>query len=335
MRLYNTINTKLETHKQILEVKKIFVYKILKLIIVSLCFLFLFSLYFGNYYYAVIHFIIIFFSIYELLLLKNLILDFEKNAKMIIKTGIILFFSLAYFLILMSWSKYPIVFIWFIPMPLIIYMFYNLLNTYIAILIVVIAILSILLITEYYELSDIFNQAKITRNLKNIFNFINIFFVLIIVYFVLYSIYYIKKIALKNIEKTNKVNLSEGKNQDFESKIENLYNEICTIFLNKEIFTDPEFNIQKLANILNTNVTYISISLNQKANKNFKTFLNEYRMKLVINDLSNGLHKKFTLKHIYSKAGFSSQTSFNRVFKSHLGLTPSEYLENIEEKTLL
>jgi AraC-like DNA-binding protein len=329
MRLYNNISTKLDTNLQVFHVKKLFIKYNLRLITFSVFIIFLISIIIGNYYYASIQFIIFIFCCYELLLLKNLKLDYGKNYNMFIRIGIILIFSMAYFLILSSWPEYPIVIIWFIPIPLIIYVFYNLLYTFITVLALVIAILSIFLFTEYYVLSDLFNQVKLSKSLKYVFNFINVFLVSIMVFYGLYTIYYINKKSNKTTEKIKKTDFLVNKNLDFELKIENLYNEINYLFLNKEIYKDKELDIQMLANMLNTNITYISISLNQKANKNFKTFSNEFKIKHVINDLNNGVHKKFTLKHIYNNAGFSSQSSFNRVFKSHYNLTPSEYIEKL------
>lgn len=43
------------------------------------------------------------------------------------------------------------------------------------------------------------------------------------------------------------------------------------------------------------------------------------------------MHQKFTLEHIYKEAGFSSQSTFNRIFKEQTGITPSEYIENLNK----
>ncbi|WP_410566018.1 helix-turn-helix domain-containing protein [Bacillus sp. SIMBA_033] len=36
--------------------------------------------------------------------------------------------------------------------------------------------------------------------------------------------------------------------------------------------------------------------------------------------------------YIYTEAGFSNQATFNRVFKSIEGITPSEYINRIQEE---
>ncbi|WP_353886233.1 helix-turn-helix domain-containing protein [uncultured Chryseobacterium sp.] len=36
--------------------------------------------------------------------------------------------------------------------------------------------------------------------------------------------------------------------------------------------------------------------------------------------------------YIYTEAGFTSQSTFNRVFKQLEGITPSEYMENSEKQ---
>jgi AraC-like DNA-binding protein len=67
--------------------------------------------------------------------------------------------------------------------------------------------------------------------------------------------------------------------------------------------------------------------LNEKHGKNFFTFINEYRIKDVILRFGDHKNNNFTILAIAFDSGFNSKTTFNSIFKSQTGMTPSEYRE--------
>lgn len=113
-------------------------------------------------------------------------------------------------------------------------------------------------------------------------------------------------------------------------KFEILYSEILALFESEKPYQNSEFTIKMLSKMLNTNHVYVSKTLNIKANKNFIIFVNEYRINQVLNDFDKRKYKKHTIESIYTNAGFSQQSTFNRVFKDLNGMTPSEYIEQVE-----
>lgn len=112
-------------------------------------------------------------------------------------------------------------------------------------------------------------------------------------------------------------------------RFEHLYHQIISCFQNEKPFQDPAFNKRALARLLQTNETYISRALNKNGNKNFNTLMNEYRINQVIEEFNAKNFKKFTIEHIYVRAGFTQQSTFNRVFKEFTGKTPSEYVKRL------
>ncbi|MBB4806553.1 AraC-like DNA-binding protein [Chryseobacterium defluvii] len=113
-------------------------------------------------------------------------------------------------------------------------------------------------------------------------------------------------------------------------KFDLIYNEILNYFDTYKPYQDPDFNLAKLARAVSSNTYYVSVALNQKSKMNFKSFLNTYRIEQVKEELKNSKHKKFTLKHIYTKAGFTHQSTFNRIFKQIEGISPNEFIKQIE-----
>jgi len=110
-------------------------------------------------------------------------------------------------------------------------------------------------------------------------------------------------------------------------KFDVIYNDILHHFDEEKPYTDPDFNLAKLARSINSNTYYVSVALNQKSKMNFKSFVNVYRINQVKEDLKNNRHKKFTLKHIYTNAGFTHQSTFNRIFKQIEGVSPNEFIK--------
>jgi AraC-like DNA-binding protein len=72
---------------------------------------------------------------------------------------------------------------------------------------------------------------------------------------------------------------------------------------------------------------YITQVLNENYKKNFFTFINEYRVREVIERFSDQKFDHYTILAIAFDAGFNSKSTFNTIFKSQIGITPSKYRE--------
>jgi len=105
-----------------------------------------------------------------------------------------------------------------------------------------------------------------------------------------------------------------------------LYEEIIKCFEEKKLYRDPDLSISKLAHTLNTNANYIYQAIQQNKQMNFNTFVNLYRINMIKTLIADGWDKKYTIQHIYTSAGFKHQTTFNKVFKSFEGMSPSDYI---------
>jgi len=92
-------------------------------------------------------------------------------------------------------------------------------------------------------------------------------------------------------------------------------------------YLDRDLSIQNLSVITGIPRHHITQVLNEKHGKNFFTFINEYRVKEVISRFGDPANNNFTILAIAYDSGFNSKTTFNAIFKSITGLTPSEYRE--------
>jgi len=87
---------------------------------------------------------------------------------------------------------------------------------------------------------------------------------------------------------------------------------------------DPELSLDKLARHLGTNTTYLSRALNEGLGLGFAEVIARQRVAWVQQELT-ARPDGGDLLSLAFEAGFSSKTSFNRVFKAQTGQTPSQF----------
>ena len=130
--------------------------------------------------------------------------------------------------------------------------------------------------------------------------------------------------SLKNglVKKYQKSFLSEEQSRSYMEKLRDHMRQ------NKP-YLKPDLKLSDLAANLSISTNHLSQMLNQEAKTSFFDFINYYRIEEVKRRLSNPEFKNFTILSIALECGFNSKTSFNRVFKKSMGMTPSEYSRSI------
>lgn len=97
---------------------------------------------------------------------------------------------------------------------------------------------------------------------------------------------------------------------------------------NEKPYLKPDLKMQDLVDATGLSYKRISQIFNNELKQSFFDYLNKYRIDTAILLLNDGFHKKHTLPHLAEEAGFNSKTTFNRLFKKHTGLTPTEYIQS-------
>lgn len=93
----------------------------------------------------------------------------------------------------------------------------------------------------------------------------------------------------------------------------------------KKPYLDVDLTIHDVSGELEIPRHYLTQVINGLLGKNFYTFINEYRIAEVKKLLVDKTYSKYTLTSIAFEAGFNSKSSFNSVFKSATGMTPSQF----------
>lgn len=98
-------------------------------------------------------------------------------------------------------------------------------------------------------------------------------------------------------------------------------------------FLQQDFTLQKAANLLETNRTYLSKGINNILGMSFNTYINELRIKIAINLIQSGISETLTIESISEKVGFNSRSAFITAFRNYTGVTPSFFIKNRNSKS--
>lgn len=111
-----------------------------------------------------------------------------------------------------------------------------------------------------------------------------------------------------------------------------LYTRILKVMEENPVIFQPNFSLSELATLLHVTPRSVSRAVNVCHNSNFPQLLIEYRIREVTRLMHDPDTSDWTIEAIAEKAGFKSRTSFSRLFKKTIGLTPSEYAKMAKER---
>ncbi len=113
-----------------------------------------------------------------------------------------------------------------------------------------------------------------------------------------------------------------------DEEAESIHDRLIKIMEEKKPYTNPDLTLTDLAKSLDVHPNYLSQVINSKEKKPFYDLINERRVKEFIVSVSQPYNQQFTLLALAYDCGFNSKASFNRNFKKHTGLTPTDFLKN-------
>lgn len=143
-----------------------------------------------------------------------------------------------------------------------------------------------------------------------------------------------KVLVKKNLE-MDKVNKNLRQLEKKKSKKRNnihikdeelIYAKLKDMLEEDKIFRQNDLNESKLAELLETNTTYLSTIINSRFNLPFKTLLNNYRIDEARKLLVSDEYINYSIEGIASEVGYQSRSSFYQVFKQNTGMTPIDYI---------
>ena len=160
-----------------------------------------------------------------------------------------------------------------------------------------------------------------------------ILIILLIVYLLWRSYKYNKVLADKNRRLLAEIEDRERHEQQAIEQLEavpeaeltaqqQLYRRLCELMKDPNLFTDPDLDRGRLAQLLGTNEHYVSDAISACADgKSVSGFLNEYRVRHAAHLLATTTDSVALIAEL---SGFS-RSSFFRIFSEVYGMSPSDY----------
>ena len=100
-----------------------------------------------------------------------------------------------------------------------------------------------------------------------------------------------------------------------------------------KIISNPDLSLKTMADLTGSNTKYVSFVINKTYGKNFRTFINEKRIREACKMLADTEHYgNKTIQAIYEEVGYTNAVSFIRAFKKINGMTPAMYKKLAAEK---
>ena len=109
-----------------------------------------------------------------------------------------------------------------------------------------------------------------------------------------------------------------------------LYDRCCRYMADRKPFLVESFSLGDLANALYTNKVYLSKTVNYFSGKNFRNYVNYYRVMYAMELFRK--NKSLKVAELGSLAGFHSSTTFNQAFKTVMEESPSTWCARLRKK---
>ncbi len=128
--------------------------------------------------------------------------------------------------------------------------------------------------------------------------------------------------TVENTAESTQISQSGMENEQMKT----LLTKIIQVMDDTKTIAKPDFSLNILAEAVGSNTKYVSQIINETYGKNFKTLLNERRIREACRLLADpDNYERMTIQAVYEEVGYTNAVSFIRAFRKINGMTPSEY----------
>ena len=108
-----------------------------------------------------------------------------------------------------------------------------------------------------------------------------------------------------------------------------LYDRCCRYMVEKKPFLVVDFALGDLAATLYTNKVYLSKTINRYSGKNFRQYVNYYRVMYAAETFRKNM--RLRVRDLSEMSGFRTPNTFTQAFKSVLGENPSDWCHTMRQ----
>ena len=114
--------------------------------------------------------------------------------------------------------------------------------------------------------------------------------------------------------------------KDTDDRMNVLYTRVKDYMDKDRPYLDEEFSLSRMASDLFTNKSYLSRVINYYSGRNFKQFVNYYRVRYAVELIKKDQH--LSVLELATMSGFRSTVTFNIAFKLNMNDSPGSYCRN-------
>lgn len=103
---------------------------------------------------------------------------------------------------------------------------------------------------------------------------------------------------------------------------------LLALMQEKKPYIDPQLSVADLAEMLDIKAHVLSKFINERFDKTFRDFINEYRIDEFIEIAQSDEFKNYTFLALAYEVGFNSKSTFNLAFKKATNVSPREYFRS-------
>ena len=97
-------------------------------------------------------------------------------------------------------------------------------------------------------------------------------------------------------------------------------------------FLNPQITLADLAEDFDTNTRYLSEIIFKTKQENYRTYINNLRIKYILNKLqTEPVYLNYKINALAEEAGFMSKSSFINAFKNYTDYTPKIFIKSLTE----
>ena len=123
----------------------------------------------------------------------------------------------------------------------------------------------------------------------------------------------------------------ETKEKDDKAINSQIFNQLKSQILTDSLHHTPRLALQDLAKATGLNTRDISRAINLSSGSNFNDFINQLRIDDIKRSLDAPQANERNILEMALDVGFGSKSTFNAVFKRETGLTPSDYIKQLNK----